>query len=388
MSEHPASLRVVRDADLDALCALEKASFKTDRLSRRRLKHWIGARNRVFLVACLQGELVAYGLVLLHRGTRLARLYSLAVARAARGRGIGADLMQALEQQASDQGRLYMRLEVAEDNHGAIALYQNMGYVTFGTYENYYEDHQRALRMQKRIRYVPENLRHLHVPWYQQTTEFTCGPAAAMMAMAALNPKFALERGVELDIWREATTIYMTSGHGGCHPVGLALAIQRRGFDASVHLNLSGPLFVEGVRNSGKKAVVELVHQQFIEQARHQGLAVHHQEVSQLQIEDWIGQGHLVLALISTYRMDRRKAPHWVTVNAIDDQCLYVHDPDPTSGEQTAMDCQYLPIARADFARMSQFGRERLRAFVVVRDGDKAPIYSEPYARHHDRRAE
>ena len=74
----------------------------------------------------------------------------------------------------------------------------------------------------------------------------------------------------------------------------------------------------------------------------------------------------MVVALISTYRMDRRKAPHWVTITAADDVCLYVHDPDPTEGEQTAMDCQYMPIARDSFDRMAQFGRNRLTAFVVV----------------------
>ncbi len=359
-------IRSARAGDLDALCQLENASFASDRLSRRRMRHWIAAGNRVFLLAWQDEQLLGYGLVLLHRGTRLARLYSLAVADAARGRGLGTQLLQRLEAASCERGRLYMRLEVAEGNRAALRLYEAGGYTTFGRLADYYDDHQPALRMQKRIRYVPENLKRLEVPWYQQTTAFTCGPASAMMAMAALSPELALNRALELDLWREATTIYMTSGHGGCHPVGLALAMKRRGFQTRVYLNQRTPLFVDGVRSADKKAVVTLVHEQFLAQARDQAIKLHYQDVSQQQIAGWISRGQLVLALISTYQLDRRKAPHWVTISAIDDECLYVHDPDPSEGLQIALDCQYMPISRSNFDRMSQFGRNPLRTFVVV----------------------
>jgi hypothetical protein len=51
-----------------------------------------------------------------------------------------------------------------------------------------------------------------------------------MMAMKALDPAMELNRTLELRLWREATTIFMTSGHGGCGPYGLALSAYRRGF--------------------------------------------------------------------------------------------------------------------------------------------------------------
>lgn len=363
------SLRPVREQDLEALQKLEVASFSSDRLSRRRLKHWIQAANRVFIVAECDNQLVGYGLVLLHRGTRLARLYSIAVAEDARGSGLGKALMKELEARAAQKARLFMRLEVAQDNIAAIKLYEALGYVAFGTYSAYYDDQRDALRMQKRIRYVPENLNTKHVPWYQQTTDFTCGPAAVMMAMATIDGALKLTQELELDIWREATTIFMTSGHGGSHPVGLALAAARRGFKAEVLINQQGPLFVEGVRNLEKKQVMTTVHERFLKSAKTEGVAVRYKEVTQKLIERWLNEGAMVLVLISTYRMDYKKAPHWVTVSAIDDQCLYVHDPDPKEGEQNEVDCQYLPIAREDFDKMSLFGRERLRTAVVIRTG-------------------
>jgi hypothetical protein len=56
------------------------------------------------------------------------------------------------------------------------------------------------------------------VPFYGQTLEFTCGPAALMMAMAR-SARFAARPAHRIKLWRESTTIYMTSGHGGCKSV-------------------------------------------------------------------------------------------------------------------------------------------------------------------------
>lgn len=362
----PLHYRTARLDDLAAIHQLETSSFATDRLSKRRIKHWIQAPNGILMIAEEGTELLGYALVLLHRGTRLARLYSVAVSSAAQGRGIGRELIHQLENAANEQGRLYMRLEVANDNVAAIKLYESMGYRTFGIHRDYYEDHRDALRMQKRIRYAPENLTSHAVPWYQQTTEFTCGPSSAMMAMAALDKNFDLSQTTELDIWREATTIFMTSGHGGCHPIGLALSAQQRGFHSEVFINTADTLFIDSVRSQEKKHVLDVVHGHFVAQAEATHIPIHYRDVTQSDIEACLNAGSIALMLISTYRMDGRKAPHWVAVTAMDDSCFYVHDPDPTDGEQSAFDCQYLPISRSDFEKMSLFGSSRLRAAVVI----------------------
>ncbi len=359
-------IRTACPEDLNFLYSLEQQSFESDRLTKRRLKHWITAKNGICLVAEKDKNVLGYGLVLLHRGTRLARLYSLAVDNIAQGQGVGKRLLQQLEANAVKRGRLFMRLEVAQDNISALKLYEKLGYIQFGTYDDYYEDHRSAERMQKRIRYVPENLKTQVVPWYQQTTDFTCGPASLIMAMAALDSDATLSQELELDIWREATTIFMMSGHGGCHPVGLALSAKSRGFNATVMISQRDTLFIDSVRDEHKKDILHTVHNEFITKAKSNGVDVIYENVTQDHIEQWLHDGSLVLVLISTYRMDYKKSPHWVTVVAIDDECLYVHDPDPTDGEQNDVDCQYLPIARDDFDKMSLFGRSRLRTAVVI----------------------
>ena len=81
----------------------------------------------------------------------------------------------------------------------------------------------------------------------------------------------------------------------------------------------------------------------------------------------WVGlRGAVPIILISTYRMDSKKAPHWVVMSGFDDECIYVHDPDPETYAQTAIDCQFIPLARNDFELMTSFGRTRLRTAVIV----------------------
>ncbi len=364
-TEKELAFREATLSDLDALHILEQSSFDSDRLSKRRLKHWISAPQGIMLVATVNGKVAAYGLVIMRSGTRLARLYSIAVDPNTRGLGIGRQLLQALELKAVDAGKLFMRLEVASNNESAIALYNNQGYRTFGTYARYYNNEIDAIRMQKPIRQLLSAKRWAAYPWYQQTTEFTCGPSALMMAMAKLDPSIVMSQALELDIWREATTIFMTSGHGGSHPLGLALAAKRLNFSARVYINTHAPLFIDGVRSEYKKEIMRAVDKRFLEQAHQAGIEIHYQDADIATLKSALEEGCAVVSLISTYQLDGKKIPHWVTVTHIDEDCLYLHDSDPEEQDHP-MDNQHIPIALDDFYKMSGFGKSRLRTTVII----------------------
>lgn len=362
-------IRAAQINDLEALVALETASFDTDRLSRRSFRHWLTTPHRALLVAESGAGVCGYILIIYYPGTRLARVYSLAVLPQLRGQGIAKALMLAGEQAALEDGRLYLRLEVSVDNAPAIGLYRTLGFQKFGFYRDYYEDHKDALRYQKRIRRYRDTPQHRQVHWLRQTTPFTCGPTALMMAMHALDKNYLPSREEEINLWREATTIFMTSGHGGCHPTGLALAAKRRGFSVEVWINQAGPLFIDSVRNEDKKQVIELVDSCFKRDAGQQGLTVNYANITQNDLIAAFEAGAIPLILISTFAMDGKKAPHWVVMSGFDNDCLYMHDPDPEEGRQSELDCQFIPVAREDFERMSCFGKNRLRTAVIVRLG-------------------
>lgn len=354
--------------DLPALVDLEQRCFSEDRISRRQFR-WMLQRGHCALIlaetdAC---PLAGYVLVLFHRGTSLGRIYSLAVDARLRGRGLARQLMQAAEQAALTHDCLALRLEVRSDNAQAIALYRALGYRQFGIYQDYYEDHAPALRFQKRLLAVRTQAPGV-VPWYGQTLPFTCGPASLLMAMKALDPDLVMDRRHELQIWREATSIFMTTGHGGCGPRGLALAAHRRGFAVELYINRPGPLFIHGVRTELKKQVLELVYQDFKQQIDAAGIVEHTEEIDFDALEQALSQGALVLMLISCWNFSRHKSPHWVVLTGIDEHYVYLHDPEVDEDEEkTLLDTQNVPIPRSRFWRMARFGKEGLRTAVVIR---------------------
>lgn len=352
--------------DIDALVEIEDRCFATDRMSRRSFRYMLTKGHAATLVAEENGKLIAYVMVLFHGGTSLARLYSIAVLFEHARRGLGKVLVEAAEQVAMDNDCAYMRLEIRTDNTSSLSLFRKLGYRQIGTYQNYYEDHADALRFEKTLAagVQPAVTR---VPYYQQTLYFTCGPAALMMAMVALDPKLEINRQLEMRVWRESTTIFMTSGLGGCGPFGLALAAYHRGFDVEIYVNEAEFLLVDSVRSEEKKEVIRLVNEDFIQEAHHHRLPIHYHPLPLAELRKKFNAGGIPLILISSYRFCGEKSPHWVVVTGIDDRFIYVHDPFVDQPEGKAViDCINMPIPIKDFERMVRYGKSGQRAAVII----------------------
>jgi ribosomal protein S18 acetylase RimI-like enzyme len=363
-------VRMIRHAtlnDLDALVAIENQAFATDHFPRRVFRYLLTRANAVTLVHEQDGALQGYAVTLFNTGTSLARLYSMAVVPGFRGRSVGSGLMHASETMALERDCVAIRIEVRKDNHDAIRLYRKKDYRQFDEVEDYYEDHMAALRFEKSL--APHlRFEQVRVPYYQQTLEFTCGASALMMAMKTLDPGLELDRMLELRIWREATTIFMTSGHGGCGPYGLALSAHHRGFGVELYINDTATPFVDSVRSPEKKEVIRLVQQDFINEVRQLKLPVHYGSLSLSQINAAFDQGAVPIVLISSYRIYREKFPHWVVVTGFDEKFIYVHDPfvDHEVGKSVT-DCINMPILKKDFERMARYGRAGLKVIMLLR---------------------
>ena len=352
--------------DLDALVRLETRCFDSDMISRRSFRYMISRSHACLLVDDEQGVIRGYALALLLRGTSLARLYSIATDPDHRGEGIGHALLMAIEDALRDFGAVSMRLEIRTDNHVAEHLYRAAGYRQFGKYEDYYEDHADALRMEKSLvsHLKPSVMR---VPYYEQTLDFTCGPASLIMAMQALDPSLAAGRKLEIRLWREATTIFMTSGLGGCGPYGLALAAYHRGFAAELFVNDEGALFIDSVRGEGKKEVMRLAQEDFLDQIRELPIPLHYKSLSVDEMQQHFDAGGIPIVLISSYRMYRQKFPHWVVITGFDERFVYLHDPyvDTAKGK-VRMDSINTPILRSEFEHMARYGKSAQRAVLIV----------------------
>lgn len=354
-------------SDLDQLEHLENSCFSSDRLSRRQLRYLLTKGQASLLVEEREGgALTGYVAVLYNRATSMGRLYSIAVSPDARGQGVGRSLLTAAEDDAWGHQRAYMRAEVRMDNAASLSLFNQLGYRAIGEWPGYYEDHMDAVRLEKRLH--PEASPQLtRVPYYRQTLDFTCGPAALMMAMHALEPGVPMDRTLELRLWREATTIFMTSGHGGCGPYGLALAAAKRGFDVKVIVNGTGTVLTDTVRSEDKREVMRLVQEEMMRELSELAVPIEHRALSLAGIESLLRAGSQVLVLISSWMIYGEREPHWVLVTGFDDFFVYMHDPfvDEEHGE-TATDSINMPIRKDQFVQMSRYGKAGLKAAVVV----------------------
>jgi len=133
-----ATIRRMERGDLDAVCAIENATFAVpwSRESfRQELERNVAAR---YLVAETEGKVVGYAgaWVILDE----SHITNIAVMEEYRGRGIGKQLTGALLQYLSNLGASYATLEVRVSNERAQNLYKSFGFVSVGKRKRYYED--------------------------------------------------------------------------------------------------------------------------------------------------------------------------------------------------------------------------------------------------------
>lgn len=365
-----ATTRNATTGDIDALVRIEERSFETDRISRRSFRALIARPTAETIVAELDGAVCGYAMILFRHGTALARLYSIAVDPEVKGRGIGALLLAEAERAAYAHDRLLMRLEVREDNAAAIELYRRRGYRPIGRYLDYYADHSVALRFEKTLRGdVPTATA---VPYYEQRTDFTCGPACLMMALARFVPETNLDPMLEIRLWREATTIFMMAGHGGCEPFGLAVAAHEHGLSASILVSTDEFLFMNSVRDPEKRQVMEYAQADFRDRVASYRIPVDYRAFTLDDVRSAIAAGKLVAVLVSGWFMFGKKVPHWVLAHGDDGRHIMIHDPwvEDEVGE-TVADAANLPVPYEVFDRIARYGASGLRAAVFLAERAK-----------------
>lgn len=359
--------RAAQLTDIPELLSIEEQVFPGDRLSARQMKRFIHSTHNAFLLAVQEQNITGYALVLFHRGTLLCRLYSLAVAPQYQGQGIASQLLKQCEAIAVSKGYITLRLEVREDNFSARMLYEKMGFKTLKTLVHYYDDLADGLRLQKRL--IPTQA-HISIPMplYVQTTPFTCGAACLQMSFATLDPQYQPSRQQEIQLWREATTVFMASGHGGCSGQGLALAAHRRGYAVELWSHSSGTPFIDSVRQAEKKAIIELVHEDFCQQLEQANIPVFAKSPNTQQLETWLSQHACVVILISTYRFNGNKEPHWIVLSGMSDDFFFFHDPSVDNPNQLVSSAS-VPINKAALNQILGFGKQKHTCCLVITKG-------------------
>jgi ribosomal-protein-alanine acetyltransferase len=132
-----ATIRAATTGDVDAVMTIERASFPTDAWSEPAMRETFTGGDG--FVAEDGGGIVGYAAVLAPPGSGDADVLTIAVGEEARGRGIGADLLQHLITTAAARGARRVFLEVRADNPVAQHLYTSRGFAVVGRRRGYYQ---------------------------------------------------------------------------------------------------------------------------------------------------------------------------------------------------------------------------------------------------------
>jgi ribosomal-protein-alanine N-acetyltransferase len=133
------TLRAATPDDLDAIMALERASFPTDAWSPAMMREELSSPHGHYLVDEEAGRLLGYAGLRAPRGTKDADIQTIAIADVSRGRGRGRTLLRTLLEEAARREVAHVFLEVRADNPVAQKLYASEGFAEIGRKPRYYQ---------------------------------------------------------------------------------------------------------------------------------------------------------------------------------------------------------------------------------------------------------
>lgn len=198
------------------------------------------------------------------------------------------------------------------------------------------------------------------VPYMRQTSDFTCGGASLSMALAQAGRIDRLSRTIELDIWREATTIL------ACDPFGLALAASARGLTPTVTTSTDETLFLENVETEHEIDLRRYIQSSFREQSRYSGIQSSLHPFSVEDLAAVIRAGGAAIVLVDELLVHGQECPHWILVHGMEGDIFLAHDPwtEPSMGESW-VDSYDLPLPPSALDQIAWTGSPRYRAMLT-----------------------
>jgi ribosomal-protein-alanine acetyltransferase len=136
-------LRRAEAADLDAIMAIERATYPDDAWSASSMRAELDGSHGYYLVAVGDDDsgaaIEGYGGLLAPQGSRQGDIQTVTVAESARGRGIGRLLLTELLAEAERRGADEVFLEVRAGNEVAQRLYASLGFERIAVRPRYYQ---------------------------------------------------------------------------------------------------------------------------------------------------------------------------------------------------------------------------------------------------------
>jgi hypothetical protein len=212
---------------------------------------------------------------------------------------------------------------------------------------------------------------HREAPYYAQTTLYTCGAVAGMLATEFVGAggfgDDDGDRDRELAFWRRA------SNFPACEPIGLAVTMRESlssGHRVGVHLDTTEPVLLEGYTGFEHDFRAEL-QRESRRRAAELGVPVADDRVGVDEIVERLAGGEVALLLIDEAPMHGETGPHWVLAHGVAHDTVLIQDPWISSDDgETWVDAHDLPISPADLDRMIAWGEAGTRGVIFVSSAD------------------
>jgi hypothetical protein len=178
----------------------------------------------------------------------------------------------------------------------------------------------------------------LRIPYYAQSSEFTCGPACVLMVCKLFDPRLTLNRTLEFEVWRQCNMI----GAKGADPFGMSVPLLDAGFEvrlATQRRRMIDPdvwerrprdrritpdeirLAVFGIGENRKRALSR-------------GLTVECGPLTIERIARSFSEGFIPIALVHMGVVHQLDIPHWVVVTEVGDDHVAFNDLTLPKGER------------------------------------------------------
>ena len=170
------------------------------------------------------------------------------------------------------------------------------------------------------------------VPYYEQSSDFTCGAACVLMVMKHFEPRLEVNRDLEFEVWRQCNMV----GIRGADPYGLSVPLIDAGYEVRLltqrrHVINAAQWRRRLVRrfSSDEVELSLLGIRQNQARALRRRLKVTIKRPTVRDVIRSIAIGYVPIALVHMGVVHSLNIPHWVVVTGTDREIVRFNDPYP-----------------------------------------------------------
>lgn len=190
----------------------------------------------------------------------------------------------------------------------------------------------------------------LKIPYYAQSSEFSCGPACVLMIFKFFNTHLKLNRTLEFEVWRQCNMI----GVKGADPFGMSVPLLDAGYE--VHLLTQRRSMIDPDLWRSRMQEIRLTPEdedlavfgiaENKKRALGRGLTVVYSRLTVERVAKSFYEGFIPIALVHMGVVHQLDIPHWVVVTDVGDDHVTFNDPYPPKGGKN------IRVSREEFQEM------------------------------------